>query len=197
MASLVSRRVVARYLQATEFPTEEALKKYLQEHPDADRSKHTVSKGKGEAQKDAPEGEGKPEGKDPKTQKDKGSGNKDKDKVKAIKSMSGDVAKASKAMDDLDQRLKDVDEDSEEYQKAFAPLRKTFEKQRNALIGKIEEFHKASRPNDRFSLEESYPELGNYLKLMKEHSIGPSGSGVHYVEKATKALDAAINQHLK
>lgn len=187
--------MVARYLQATEFPTEEALKKYLQEHPDADRSKHTVSKGKGEAQKDAPEGEGKPEGKDPKTQKDKGSGNKDK--VKAIKSMSGDVAKASKAMDDLDQRLKDVDEDSEEYQKAFAPLRKTFEKQRNALIGKIEEFHKASRPNDRFSLEESYPELGNYLKLMKEHSIGPSGSGVHYVEKATKALDAAINQHLK
>lgn len=193
MASSVSRRVVARYLSATEFPTEEALKKYLQEHPDADRSKHTVSKGG--APKDAPEGEGKPEGKDTKTQEDKGSGNKDK--VKAIKSMSDDVAKASKALDDLDQRLKDVDEDSEEYQKAFAPLRKTFEKQRNALIGKIEEFHKATRPNERYSLEETYPELGNYLKLMKEHSIGPSGSGVLYVEKATKALDAAIKQQLK
>jgi hypothetical protein len=44
-----SRRIVARFLAAlnevaTEFPTEDALNKYLQEHPKADKSKHTVKK---------------------------------------------------------------------------------------------------------------------------------------------------------
>lgn len=29
---------------ATEFPTQDALNKYLKEHPDADKSKHTVKK---------------------------------------------------------------------------------------------------------------------------------------------------------
>jgi hypothetical protein len=37
-------RVVARYLQATEFSSPEALKEYLKEHPGADKSKHTVAK---------------------------------------------------------------------------------------------------------------------------------------------------------
>lgn len=36
--------VAARYLRAMEFETEEALKTYLEEHPDADKSKHTVKK---------------------------------------------------------------------------------------------------------------------------------------------------------
>ena len=36
------RRVVARFLKAKEFPTEEALKQYLQKHPGADKSKHRV-----------------------------------------------------------------------------------------------------------------------------------------------------------
>ena len=33
---------VAKELMATEFPTERAMKEYLQKHPDADKSKHRV-----------------------------------------------------------------------------------------------------------------------------------------------------------
>ena len=44
---------------AMEFPTEEALKKYLKEHPDADRSKHHVVKDQGKAKpKDVTTGKG-------------------------------------------------------------------------------------------------------------------------------------------
>jgi hypothetical protein len=41
----IATRVLLRY--AREFATGKALKQYLREHPQADRSKHTVSKGKG------------------------------------------------------------------------------------------------------------------------------------------------------
>lgn len=41
---LTVRNVVARYVGATEFSSPEALKKYLHDHPDADKSKHTVKK---------------------------------------------------------------------------------------------------------------------------------------------------------
>ena len=53
-------RIVARYLSktGTEFPTEEALAKYLKEHPDADKSKHTVKKPEKEEKSDG--GERKP-----------------------------------------------------------------------------------------------------------------------------------------
>jgi len=40
--ALLADRVASRF--ATEFPTDEALKKYLKEHPDADRSNHSVKK---------------------------------------------------------------------------------------------------------------------------------------------------------
>jgi hypothetical protein len=43
--SLSAQRVTDRF--AMEFPTDEALKKYLKDHPDADRSKHTVKKDEG------------------------------------------------------------------------------------------------------------------------------------------------------
>lgn len=36
--------VVVRFLQATEFPSDEALKKYLKDHPDADPKEHSVKK---------------------------------------------------------------------------------------------------------------------------------------------------------
>lgn len=49
----IARRVMRRF--AREFPSEKALKQYLQDHPQADRSKHTVSKG----DKAAPEPEKK------------------------------------------------------------------------------------------------------------------------------------------
>jgi len=45
-SSLLSRKVVARYIEALEFSTPEALKKYLQKHPKADPHKHTVRKHK-------------------------------------------------------------------------------------------------------------------------------------------------------
>lgn len=44
--SFIARNVVARVVEATEFPTEEARKKYLKSHPNADPAKHTVRKHK-------------------------------------------------------------------------------------------------------------------------------------------------------
>ena len=40
---------------AMEFPTDEALKKYLKDHPDADKSKHSVKK-KEEGSSEKPSG---------------------------------------------------------------------------------------------------------------------------------------------
>ena len=47
--SRIASRVLARFLgkQAMEFPTEEALKDYLHDHPGADESKHSVVKSEG------------------------------------------------------------------------------------------------------------------------------------------------------
>lgn len=42
--ALLIYRVASRYVLGMEFDTEEALQKYLKEHPDADKSKHTVKK---------------------------------------------------------------------------------------------------------------------------------------------------------
>jgi hypothetical protein len=53
MVDPIAVRVAARFiaeleandeLVAKEFPTQEALKRYLQEHPNADKSKHKVNK---------------------------------------------------------------------------------------------------------------------------------------------------------
>lgn len=41
-------RVAARFQVAREFPSEKALRNYLRDHPQADKSKHTVSDGKDE-----------------------------------------------------------------------------------------------------------------------------------------------------
>jgi len=40
--AILVKRVATRF--ATEFPTENALKKYLKDHPDADKSNHSVNK---------------------------------------------------------------------------------------------------------------------------------------------------------
>ena len=58
----MARRVARRHL-AREFPTEKALKKYLQEHPQADKSKHHVVDEKEHGGKDD-EGHGEHEGHD-------------------------------------------------------------------------------------------------------------------------------------
>ena len=39
-----SQRVVLRYLEAREFPSDKRLREYLRDHPQADKSKHTVVK---------------------------------------------------------------------------------------------------------------------------------------------------------
>lgn len=44
MGDVLTLRVVARYQRAKEFSSPEALKDYLKEHPQADKSKHTVKK---------------------------------------------------------------------------------------------------------------------------------------------------------
>ena len=41
----LARRVARRWVEAIEFPTDEALKKYLDEHPHADPKNHSVSEG--------------------------------------------------------------------------------------------------------------------------------------------------------
>jgi hypothetical protein len=50
---LSAQRVASRF--AMEFPTEEALKTYLHEHPDADRSNHTVKKDDGGTSEKGPD----------------------------------------------------------------------------------------------------------------------------------------------
>jgi hypothetical protein len=55
MADPIAHRVAARFIAANEpqellsreFPSDEALKKYLHDHPKADKSKHTVKKPSG------------------------------------------------------------------------------------------------------------------------------------------------------
>lgn len=61
-ADILARRVLASYVtrNALTFPTPKALKEYLQEHPKADKSKHTVEKG---APGDKPEDKKPEEGK--------------------------------------------------------------------------------------------------------------------------------------
>lgn len=56
--AMIVRNVVARTKAATEFPTEEARKKYLQKHPKADPRKHTVKKQEGGGGKSEPENKG-------------------------------------------------------------------------------------------------------------------------------------------
>lgn len=48
----MAARVLLRF--AREFPSDKALKQYLRDHPQADRTKHTVSKGKGQEAKPEP-----------------------------------------------------------------------------------------------------------------------------------------------
>jgi len=42
----LAARVASRYRQAKEFPSEKALNEYLKEHPDADRTQHSVNENK-------------------------------------------------------------------------------------------------------------------------------------------------------
>ena len=86
--------VTARYLWAMEFPTEEAKKQYLKEHPDADPSKHTVQE-----QEQGPAAEGEGTGR-PKGKKDKGEGKPgpaEKDLV-ALGDKLHQLAKSDKAL---------------------------------------------------------------------------------------------------
>lgn len=53
MYDVLTARVAARYLRAIEFPSEEARKEYLHEHPGADPAKHTV-KERGDSAAPAP-----------------------------------------------------------------------------------------------------------------------------------------------
>lgn len=55
---LAALRAQLRLLQATQFDSEEALKKYLKEHPGADKSKHMVKKPSGEGSGNKNEGGG-------------------------------------------------------------------------------------------------------------------------------------------
>lgn len=71
----VAIRVAARFQQAMEFDSPEALKKYLHDHPDADKSKHTVKK----PEQGAPKGDqAPPEAKDDHKKDDHGHGEKPK-----------------------------------------------------------------------------------------------------------------------
>jgi hypothetical protein len=47
--AVIVRNVVARFVEAKEFSSPEALQKYLQAHPKSDKSKHTVKKDKAQA----------------------------------------------------------------------------------------------------------------------------------------------------
>jgi hypothetical protein len=102
LASLM--RVVARFQrQAFEFPSPEALRKYLHDHPNADKSKHTVEK------KDEPEKEGEPEKKKSWGERLKSLGDKAKKFVeaapKAVRQFIEDESFRRKAMTDASEAL--------------------------------------------------------------------------------------------
>ncbi len=69
--ALTTRNVFARYVaaavdrEAKEFPSQDALDAYLKDHPQADKSKHTVKgpggDSKGEEKTDAPKSDSKPD----------------------------------------------------------------------------------------------------------------------------------------
>lgn len=82
--SLNYKRVATRYLRALEFNTQEEMDKYLEDHPDADRSNHSVKKTeeKGDPEEDpdkpSDEPKGDPEEEDPPNPKeDDGDSNSD------------------------------------------------------------------------------------------------------------------------
>jgi len=60
-----SERVVSRYRQAMEFPSEKALNDYLKNHPDADKAKHKVNEGKAKGGPDDEGGKGRSKAKPP------------------------------------------------------------------------------------------------------------------------------------
>lgn len=96
----VTNRVVARFMLATEHPSEEARRDYLKNHPGADPKNHTVKKDDGGGKK-APEGGG-----DLKSKADKAHKMMD-DLAKDFSLDKGDVA-GLKA--DIDKALKSGDE---------------------------------------------------------------------------------------
>lgn len=96
----LSNRVVARFVLATEHPSEEARKDYLKDHPGADPKNHTVKKDDGGSKK-APDSSG-----DLKSKADKAHKMMD-DLTKDFTLDKGDVA-GLKA--DIDKALKSGDE---------------------------------------------------------------------------------------
>lgn len=143
LASLL--RIVARYQKlAYEFPSPEALNKYLHEHPQADKSLHTVKK-PGEHEK-KPEGKKEPEKAKSWTEKLKSLGDKAKkfiaDAPKAVKSFIEDekyrnqaIANATEALRTAPEKMihRVVDaakEEVHEFKEAGAGVRKIFSGQK-------------------------------------------------------------------
>lgn len=85
-------RVAARYQRAFEFPSPEALKHYLHDHPDADKSKHTVKK-PGE---DKPKAEETPDEKKKDEKKDHGGHGEEKKPKKSWRDVVKGLSQAAK-----------------------------------------------------------------------------------------------------
>ncbi len=124
--ALLTHRVTSRFVEAKEFPSEEARKKYMQDHPQADPKKHTV-KEPGSKGKKKPQPAAKRPTQDPIYKKFRG------DVTKWTQKQNGQVAEelSKRPMDQLvrQKALLDTEENEAERAKDDTKLREIWVKQ--------------------------------------------------------------------
>lgn len=126
-----SSRVTARFLEAMEHSSPEALKEYLHEHPNADPKNHSVGKGKGEDKPKAHPAD------HPGAQKGK------------MNAAKADMA-ARKLYESEDKMIKDV-KDPKKADAVIAKYKKSFQGAIDELSKAVKNFEAATKDNPKAS----------------------------------------------
>ena len=121
------RRILLAFIQknAIEFPTEDALKKYLEDHPDADPEKHSVQKSK------------KDEGKKDEGKKDEGLLHKLKTKVFSLLKDIGATSDIRTALTDVEPEVQKAFLDTDQYNTTFGKICARIEHRSKKLVSAI------------------------------------------------------------
>ncbi len=166
-----AQRVVAKYLQAMEFPTEEAKQEYLKSHPDADPSKHTV---KSEEEQAAPEQKKKPRGKGKKEEKKPGKGKKEE--------------KPSGFKPPVAPKRENYDSD-EEYQESLEQHKAKLQKHQEQLQAKAQE--PKPKRKDFESEEDFEAAVAEHKKVTQEAEAALGGTQKKVPEEAEDVTEEA------
>jgi len=178
--ALLVDRVASRF--ATEFPTENALKEYLKDHPGADKSKHTVTKDK----------------------KDEGGGSKSK-KSDALAHTEAATAKkrlaeADKIFDDLSKLKPQVDDANKAAAKKFdRGYDKLFDvgvgsaKAAEKLLKQYGDLDKASLPGDDNAIDALKHHLEGWKANTANHSKHKDSWAHEKFQQAQKTSGAIYN----